>query len=393
MVRPHSVGSPLRILHVVPTLSVGGAEQHLVDLVRMSDPQLMEHVVCVLQRPHALLAALAPAAKQVVTLDLPGKRPWARGAVAVRKLIVAHRPDIVQTWLYDADVSARLAALTTARVPVVTGLQAAIYEPEVVRMQNWSTGKVRVLRFIDGATARLSRTSFVGLSTYVIDSYRQHFGISALRVLGVIPNAIELRTAQAGGPGLRRALGIDAGALVVVNVGRLDEQKGQDGLIRAFADAFLEDPNVWMVIFGEGPQRDRLTKLTADLGVADRVLLPGVERDIGSAYAMADVFAFPSRHEGLGMAIIEAMAAGVPCIGSDIPPVREVLRGGEAGRLVPPGDTAALAGALAALAADPQTRSDLGRAGRERAADFMFAATLPRWEQLYRDVLARPDRR
>ncbi|MGH9278694.1 MAG: glycosyltransferase [Acidimicrobiales bacterium] len=377
--------APLRILHVVPTLSVGGAEQHLVDLVRHSDPQRLRHIVCVLQRPHALLPGLEPAADLVVLLDLPGAHPWVRGAMAVRALIRAHRPDIVQTWLYDADVAGRLAVLSTGRrVPVVTGLQAAIYDPAVIRLQHWPPAKMRAFRVIDRTTASLTRTQFVGLSSYVIESYRRDFGLKQSDVLAVIPNAIEPRAPGAGGAALRASLGIDDDALVVVNVGRLDEQKGQEQLVRAFAAAFADEPNAWMVIFGEGSRRDPLTKLIADLGLADRVLLPGVERDIGSAYAMADIFAFPSLHEGLGMAIIEAMAAGVACVGSDIPPLRAVLRDGACGRLVPPGDIDALADTLRSLASDPATRRDLAEEGRRRARDYFFTATLPRWEAAYR---------
>lgn len=387
--QPHTspgAHSPLHILHVIPTLSLGGTERHLVDFIRSSDPRRLQHTVCVLYEPETLLPVLKDYACHVVALRLEGKHPWARAAARIHRLCQIYKPDVMQTWLYDAGISARLAALLSRHVPVVSGLQAAAYDPVVVHLQHWPPRKVEILRRIDRFTAWASRTYFVSISQFVLDSSIEHGGFPRRRMLGVIPNAINLLPPESGADGLRPLLGLTNDQFVVLNVGRLDEGKGQETLIRAFARSFAGQPDVRLVIFGEGPLRNHLDRLAGDLGIAPQVLLPGAQADIASVYAAADLFVFPSIHEGLGMALLEAMAAGLPCIASDIPPLREILEDGSCGVLVHPGDVEGMADVLRTVGGDAGQRESLARLAIKRASDFSFERTLPIWEQTYRTV-------
>lgn len=378
--------SPLHVLHVIPTLSLGGTERHLVNLVRRSDPARLRHTVCVLTGPETLLPELDASSCETVTLRLAGKHPWIHAASAIYRLCQYYQPDVMHTWLYDAGISGRLGALALHDIPVVCGLQSAGYDPEVIRSQNWSQQRVRVLRLIDEATAFLSRTSFVGISQFVVDSALEHARFTSRRMLGVIPNAIDFRPDSSPQDQVRHNLGIQEDEFVVLNVGRLDSGKGQESLIRAFASAFETDTGVRLVILGDGPLRPHLTDLVRALEMTDRVLLPGVTADMGSVYRAADLFVFPSVHEGLGMALLEAMASGLPCIASDIPPLREVLEDGLCGVLVQPGDIASMAAALRRLHSDAPAREELARLATRRAADYTFERTLPMWEDAYRTM-------
>jgi glycosyltransferase involved in cell wall biosynthesis len=124
---------------------------------------------------------------------------------------------------------------------------------------------------------------------------------------------------------------------------------------------------VALVLVGEGPERPHVQALAAELGVADRVLCLGALPHFSEWLGRADLFLLPSETESFGLAALEALACGVPVIASDVGGLPEVVRHGETGLLVPPGDPAALAAAVASLLDDEPRRQRLGQAGREDA--------------------------
>ncbi len=151
--------------------------------------------------------------------------------------------------------------------------------------------------------------------------------------------------------------------LVIGCVGRLDAMKGQDVLIRAMAE--LE--GVRVVILGEGGQRAELSKLAADLGVSDRLSLPGWVDNPRTYLPQFDIFAMPSRSEGFPLAIVEAMLAGLPVVATRVGSVAEAVIDGETGLLVNKDDIDGLVAALRRLRDNPALRRQLGQRGREVA--------------------------
>ena len=177
---------------------------------------------------------------------------------------------------------------------------------------------------------------------------------------------------------------------LILNVGRLEPQKDQALLIRAFARVALRFPDWRLRILGEGRLRAELEALAAATGLADRITLPGVTDDIVGAYARADIFALSSSYESFGLAILEGMAQSLPALAfADCPGANEVIVDGETGLLVPPGEdrVAAFATGLERLMADPALRDRLGAGGRARA-EAMAAAdrSVDRWERLLSDT-------
>ena len=205
-----------------------------------------------------------------------------------------------------------------------------------------------------------------------------------------VQNGIVPRGPGPGRDAARAELGLRPDQLVVMNIGRLMRQKGQDLLIEALPPLAARFPELAVVVIGEGSLRDRLTRQAADLGVPDVLHLPGHRTDARMLLDAADVFVLPSRQEGLPLVALEAMDVGLPVVGTDVIGTAEVVIDGETGALVPPRDASALGDALAGLLVDPQLRAKYGEAGRRRyLAEFTAKRMAAETLAVYEDVLAQ----
>ncbi|MBS0579580.1 MAG: glycosyltransferase [Proteobacteria bacterium] len=166
----------------------------------------------------------------------------------------------------------------------------------------------------------------------------------------------------------------------VLAAGRLVPQKGFDLLVRGFALA--GEPDLHLVIAGEGPERPRLARLAAELGIAGRVHLLGNVRDLASLMQHARIFVLSSRYEGFPNVLLEALACGVPAIATDIDGVGEILLGGVCGVLVPAEDAPALGRAIARLTRDQPRREQLAAAGRAALRRYAPEPVLESWESV-----------
>ena len=172
---------------------------------------------------------------------------------------------------------------------------------------------------------------------------------------------------------------------VIGSVGRLAEQKGYDLLVRALPAL----PAASLVLVGDGPARGELERLAAELGVSGRLHVTGWTHDPRSYLAAFDVFALPSRWEGMPLGILEAMHAGLPVVACDVGSVAEAVQDGETGFLLAPDDLDALRERLRALLVDPRLARRLGARGRALAAErFTDTAMARRYETLYRELAA-----
>lgn len=377
---------PMVILHVTTTLGRGGAERQLVNLVSNTNRAKFEHIVCCLRPPLDFAPEIERAGHKVINLNLRGKHPWLTGARKLAGVMRTERPRFVQTWLYDATIVARLAQVMTRRaVPLLNTLQSTDYESDTISAYGLSPARINLLRVIDKWTAHLTNAIYLPISRTVADSYVQHLALPRDRVR-VMYSSIDLGSlaCEEGAPErLRKELCIPGDAFVFLNVGRMDLSKGQAHLLRAFARVAAADPRAYLVIVGDGFLRPELLRLAGELG-AERVRLPGQRGDIGAFLKMADAFVFPSLVEGLGLAPIEAMMQGLPCIASNIDALREVFTDGETGVLVAPGSEDELADAMLTLAADPKRCQALGVAAHRSAMHrFDSRATISQWEEIY----------
>jgi glycosyltransferase involved in cell wall biosynthesis len=208
------------------------------------------------------------------------------------------------------------------------------------------------------------------------------------RRITTIPNGVQFTpTAHST---LRAELGLPPEERLLLAIGNLYPVKGHRHLVEALALLRRRGIAVHAAIAGRGERAGDLTARAAALGVGDRLHLLGLRSDIANLLAGADVFVLPSLAEGLPLALLEAMSAGLPIVASDVGDVRIALEGGGAGLVVPPGDAPAFAEAIAQLLTDRGTAQRLGtRAARRAVAEYGSGRMADRYAGLYTRALAR----
>lgn len=180
---------------------------------------------------------------------------------------------------------------------------------------------------------------------------------------------------------------------VIIGIGRLVKVKAFDRLIRAHAALLMGGIDHHLLILGDGPQRAELLALAEKLGVAGTVFMPGHVSEPYLWLPGCQVFALCSRYEGLPLALLEALAAGVPCVAMDCPSgPREILHDGEFGLLTPPDDESALANAIGRLLTDAALQDHFARRGSQRAKDYTADRIMPQWEALLTELVASVSR-
>lgn len=382
---------PIKVLHLIPTLTSGGAERQLTNVVRGTSRELIDHTVCVIDQAGFFAPDIREAGYKVIELNIAGKRPLLKTAARFRKIIAEEKPDIIHTRLYNASISARLANLSGRHIPMITSIELADYEPEIIRISNWNPHKVRGLKAIDKITSLLTRPFYVPCSKFVRNSYRRNFGLDEARTR-VIYNSFDpatLATTVEDVEKLRGELGLPAGAFIYLNVGRLDPQKNHRLLFEAFRQILTETRNAFLLLVGVGDLEGELKNMAARLNIDKNVLFLGRRNDIGAVLELADVFVFPSFFEGHPVALIEAMFKSLPCIASRIEVFEEVVTHRETALLVDPDSVGELKHAMIELYENSELRGSLGEKGsRDADARYNVAVTTGQWTEFYTEVAA-----
>ncbi|TDC62444.1 glycosyltransferase [Streptomyces hainanensis] len=302
-----------RALHIITGLGVGGAERQLRSLLRRL-PLACDVVTLTNAGPVA--AELRADGVAVTDLGMTGNRD--PGVVPrLARLIRDGHYDLVHTHLYRACVYGRVAArLAGVRTVVATEHSLGAHHIEGRRLTLGARALYLSSERLGVATVAVSATVARRLRAWGVPARRIH----------VVPNGIEPASFAFDGAArraVRAGLGLPDGAVVVGGVGRLVPGKGYDKLLRALAE--LPD-DVWLVLAGEGPERARLRALAARLGVAGRVVLAGEWADVPGLLSALDVFVSPSTEETFGLAVLEALAAGLPVLHVTCPAVDELPR-------------------------------------------------------------------
>ena len=328
--------------------------------------------------------------------------------VELARLFRRYGVDLVHTHTSKAGVVGRLAARLAGVGAVVHTPHGHIYAPgariqSVPHRQLLRTGFLWAERLAGRCGALLvTLTEAEARETVAL-------GLAPADRVFCVPNGVEAevfaqRPAVRRVRALRRELGLPARARVIISVGRLSRVKGHRVLVEALAElvcgedgplgrAGLEPAargDLHLLLVGEGPERGALAKQARSLGVAQRVHFAGRRgrEEVAALLHTAAVFVLPSYYEGFGIAVLEAQAAGLPVVASDVGGVREVLAGGRTGLLVPPGDARALAQAVGRVLGDRALARRLARRGQKRVAEeFAVERMVERYRAVYRRAL------
>jgi glycosyltransferase involved in cell wall biosynthesis len=377
------LSAPIRILYVVGNFVAGGAERHLIELWKRIDRTRFEVVIACFRREGAFLAEVESLGWPVIELAVGRRIYGAAGLAGLARLVhlvCDVRPQVVHGYLFGPNLFAALAG-RLAGVPAV-----------VVAKRNVDAFETRRQVMAQGLAHRLA-THVSAVSEAVADS------VVALRVprsrITVIPNGVDAARFVPPAPveAARRALGADASPLVG-SVGCLAARKDYGTMLEALR--LLADRGLMfrVALVGDGPDRDMLEARAVTLGLADRVRFLGERDDIERLLPGMDVFALSSREEGIPNALLEAMAAGCPCVATAVGGTPEVLRDGETGWLVPAGSPVPLADALEEALTHPEEARRRGDAARRATREQMsIEAMVRRHEEFYEHAIGRLSRR
>ncbi|ANH40213.1 N-acetylgalactosamine-N,N'-diacetylbacillosaminyl-diphospho-undecaprenol 4-alpha-N-acetylgalactosaminyltransferase [Nocardioides dokdonensis FR1436] len=329
----------MRLLMSIAEMGSGGAETLVTDLA--ASLVAGGHDVCVASDDgwRAQQLETAGITHLPVPMRVAGRRRLALAGARVARWSLRGRPDLVHAHNVRATLAGRLGTWATGHPPVLTtvhGLAPEDYLPAVRVLGRWSD-------------------LVVAVSTSVADDLAR-WGLPPERIR-VVPNAVPVPVLPSRADA-RRALGLGEGEQVALCVARLVSPKRQDLLVAAWARRGTGT----LLLAGDGRERERLDRLVGRLGLRSRVRLLGTRSDVTDLLAACDVAVVPSDREGLSMAALEALAAGVPLVASDVGGLRDLA---DAARLVEPGEVDALQAGLDAVLDDPAYAARLVGCGHE----------------------------
>lgn len=392
------------VLHLIANLDRGGAQEVVRTVVRDLPATGWRPVVAAF-RDGPLRAAIE--ADGVRVRILRGRRHSILSPVrasselrAIRRelrgLVVEERASVVQTHLLGSLDFLPLSLRQAGEPRVLWTVHNALLDlrpDQLPSRQRWLLRAKRAgFRFAYRGLGRLV-DGFVCVSDDVAAAVARAYRPPRDRIF-VVPNGVDVQRyagATVARAELRAGIGLPADALLVIVVAKLYAQKGHRVLFDALADADLPGGHAVLIV-GEGPERAALERQARARGLAGIRFL-GNRADVPELLAASDLFVLPSLWEGLPMALLEGMAAGLPVIATEVAGTRQVVVSGESGMLVPPGDAAALAATISRLADDAAERQRLGRAARARVeSEFSSVRQAARHAEVYAAILGRGQR-
>jgi glycosyltransferase involved in cell wall biosynthesis len=310
--------------------------------------------------------------------------------IALARVIRDGRFDIVHAHGFKAGLVARLAARRAGRVPAIVTVHNHVLYRDISPFTKWRYVTVERWLARGGRTARL-----ITVSEALREELVGEYGIDPA-LITTVHNGLDLAPllADRDRVGARERYGLPRDALVFGTAARFAPQKAMDVLVATAPAVLGAHPEACYLLAGDGPLLDQAKEAARATGFAERILFPGFERDVPGLLAALDVYVSSALSEGLPLATIEAMAAGLPVASTRAGGTPEVVADGITGLLAEPGDASGLAGAMLRLADDADLRECFGAAGRERAvAEFTEERMIERTLAVFEEVLCSSSNR
>jgi glycosyltransferase involved in cell wall biosynthesis len=387
----------LHVVHLIEALGPGGAERLLYTNLKHFDPERIRSTVFTVY-PQAThwREPIQKLGVPVISLNCQSVRGLPSAIKRFHAWLRANQPDLIHSHLWAANVVARVAG-RLAGVPVVSSIHSPDHETQVwAHGANVSLMKRRSVRAIDRWTARFGSQRLIAVSNYVRQSTHRNLKF-ALEDIDLLYNPIDAELLMASSEKNRAQVldecGLPEDAMLLLNVAHVSPQKGLIHALQALPKIVEQHPTAHLMSVGaitDPAWLDQLKSEARAAGVEDHFHVLGTQRDVTDFLRACDVFVFPSLYEGLGIALIEAMAAGCACVATTAGPIPEIAENGRDAVLVPPADPEALAAAVCDLLADDEKRARLGAAARKTALErFQPGPAADRLTEIYEKVVQR----
>jgi len=371
----------VRVMYVLPDLGVGGGQVILLRTLVAAQALGGEHVV-VAVRGGPMQDRFDAAGITTVVLGRRGLWDAPRALLRLARLIRTRRCNVIVSFNTPEDRTFAQLAGALTRVPVVIWFMSVAialipFPPPRDRVPAFF--KRLVLFGPNYLSVRRAR-ALMSLSDSVSESFARHLRLDRGRFRLVppgLPASFYEPPLDAGQlDALREELSLTGvGGPVLLNVGMLIDLKGQQELVPAMVSVVERLPEATLLLVGDGPNRERLARQIAELGLSERVRLLGHRQDVAALLQLADGLVSASRSEGFGMAVLEAMAAAKPVVAVYTPAFEEFATDGVSAHFVPSQDRRQLADAILTVFADPQRSAALGAAARVAAEAFRAERT------------------
>lgn len=346
---------PKTIIHLVQSLHTGGTEHVLLKTLPLLSKEFEHHIIT-LKEPGELAPKFAE--KHIAVTNLGAKSFFDLAyRQKLRRYVDSFHPVLIITHMFHADVAGRLLLQGKKAAPVVSSL---------VTTYNFS--RYWPARWFERLSKPWARHYFAN-SEAVKDFYVKHIGVQPNKIT-VIHNGIDVSLYDnATGGDVVKELGLPQNRIIITCVANLAINKGHAYLLEAFESMFPLHPEAYVLIVGDGQERDNLRQQVEPYAAKDHIKFLGRRSDVPNILAATDIFVLPTLFEGLSNAILEAMAAKCAVITTDIPENRVMVKPNRTGVLVPIKNVDAISRALIQLIEHPQQRLDYGKNARQYIND------------------------
>lgn len=368
--------SPIPIAFCITDLDPGGAERCLAQVVTGLNRDAWRPAVFCLGRAGELAGVIESAGIDVTCL---GARSPLNLAVIPRlaRRLRELRPQLLQTFLFHANLAGRLAGRMAGIPVIVSGIRVA------EREKHWHVRADRWTRRLVDHTVCVSRA---------VADFSNHAARLRPERVSVIPNGVDYARFAEAVPADLSHYGVPAGVRMILSVGRLHPQKGHRLLIEALAPLLQREEDLHLIIAGEGPLRAELMQEIARLPSGSRIHLIGAQEDIPGLMRAANLFVLTSRWEGMPNVVLEAMAAGTPVVTTDVEGVRELIADGESGLIVNSFCPKEIRTAVERCLADSGLRSRMAESAQQYVKQsFTTQLMIQKYDELYRRLLAESE--
>lgn len=351
-----------KILHLISGLEIGGAETMLLQVLPLLND--FEHVVCSLSGPGVLGEKIESLGFKLICLE-NGKRFSLRSIILFKKIIKQEKPNIISTRLIHADIFGRIFGKLFGVKNIVCILESIL--------DNQKYNKF----FLIEKFSSFLVDQYIAVSNAVKNKYVTVAKIKPEKIT-VIHNGIDLKKFQLKEKkeAVRKKLGLPVDDVIIGYAAKMRPERNHSALIESIGLLKKYYPNIRLVLAGNGPEKDNLVKLVKELKIDDNVIFLGQRNDIPEILNSLDIFVSPSQYEGMSIAILEAMGAGLPIIASDIEPNRELIENDKDGILIDQNKPKSIAEKIQLLIEDIETRKNLINSVKNKIKLFSLEKTV-----------------